>query len=84
MLVLKYKNEAHYKHIYIMKNNTFNSKLKVIALSLLIMAMTFLMYNDDSNFKYWIGVIIILISLLVINFDFFKISKNNKNTENQD
>lgn len=67
-----------------MKNNTFNSKLKVIALSLLIMAMTFLMYNDDSNFKYWIGVIIILISLLVINFDFFKISKNNKNTENQE
>lgn len=67
-----------------MKNNTFNKKLKIIALSLLIMAMTFLMYSDDSNFKYWIGVVIIFISLLVIIYDFFKLTKNNNIHENEE
>jgi len=47
------------------------------------MAMTFLMYNDDSNFKYWIGVIIILISLIIINFDYFKQTKSNNKQENE-
>jgi len=64
-----------------MKNNQFNNMIKIIALSLLIMAMTFLMYSDDSNFKYWIGVIIIFISLMIINYNFFKLSKNNNNNK---
>jgi hypothetical protein len=66
-----------------MKTNSFNNRLKIIGLSLLIMAMTFLMYNDDSNFKYWIGVIIILISLIIINFDYFKQTKSNNKQENE-
>lgn len=59
--------------------NSLGSRLKIIALSLLIMAMTILMYSNESDFKYWIGVIIIFITLLVINYEYFVLYKKNQN-----
>lgn len=58
--------------------NTLGSRLKITALSLLIMAMTFLMYSKESDFKYWIGVIIIFITLIIINYEYFTLYKKNK------
>lgn len=59
--------------------NTLGSRLKIIALSLLIMAMTLLMYNEISDFKYWIGVIIIFITLIIMNYEYFSFYKKDKN-----
>lgn len=58
--------------------NTLGSRLKIIALSFLIMAMTLLMYNEISDFKYWIGVIIIFVTLIIMNYDYFILYKKNK------
>ena len=58
--------------------NTLGSRLKITALSLLIMAMTILMYSNESDFKYWIGVIIIFITLIIINYEYFVLYKKNK------
>jgi hypothetical protein len=59
--------------------NSLGSRLKIIALSLLIMAMTMLMYNEISDFKYWIGVIIIFITLIIMNYEYIVLFKKNKN-----
>lgn len=58
--------------------NPFGSRSKIIALSLLVMAMTILMYNTLSDFKYWIGVSIILVALALINYEYFILFKKNK------
>ena len=59
-----------------MKTN-IGSKIKILALSLLILSMIIMMYNDQVNIKYWIAVSIIVISLAVINYDFYILLKNN-------
>jgi len=61
--------------------NPFGSRLKIFGLSLLIIAMTILMYDPDSttHFKYWIGVIIIVVSLILINYEYFIIYRKIKN-----
>ncbi len=59
--------------------NALGSRLKIIALSLLIMAMTLLMYNEISDFKYWIGSIIIFITLIIMNYEYFTLFRKNKN-----
>ncbi len=57
--------------------NPFGSRAKVLALSFLVMAMTVLMYNEISDFKYWIGVSIITISLILVNYEYFILYKKN-------
>ena len=37
-----------------------------------------MMYNDQVNIKYWIAITIIVISLGVINYDYFILYKNKK------
>ncbi|MCX6230458.1 MAG: hypothetical protein NTZ33_02835 [Bacteroidetes bacterium] len=56
--------------------NKFGSKLKIMALSLLIIAMLLFMHNENADYKYWIALVISIISLAVINYESFR--KNNK------
>jgi hypothetical protein len=56
--------------------NKFVGKLKIMALSLLIVAMLLFMHNENADYKYWIALVISIISIIVINLEFFK--KNNK------
>ena len=58
---------------------TIGSRIKVFALSLLILSMIIMMYNDQVNIKYWIAISIIVISLMIINYDYFRLYKNKKN-----
>ena len=60
-----------------MKTN-IGSRIRIIALSLLILSMIIMMYNDQVNIKYWIAITIIVISLGVINYDYFILYKNKK------
>jgi hypothetical protein len=62
--------------------NPFGSRSKVIALSLLIMAMILLMYNAISDFKYWIALTITTISLVIINYEHFLVSGKSKKDDN--
>ncbi|MFZ4414713.1 MAG: hypothetical protein ACOYOV_16635 [Bacteroidales bacterium] len=59
--------------------NPFGSKTKIIALSFLIIAMMLLLYNALSDFKYWIALAIIFISLVLINYEYFILYKKTKN-----
>lgn len=63
---------------------TIGSRLKVFALSLLILSMIIMMYNDQVNIKYWIAITIIVISLGVINYDYFILYKNKKKEQTKD
>ena len=58
-----------------MKTKT-GSRIRIIALSLLILSMIIMMYNDQVNIKYWIAITIIVISLMIINIDYFKLYKS--------
>ena len=60
-------------------------RLSIIGLSLLIISMALLMYNDyaSSHFKYWLAFIIIVISLIIINYDVFTMNRKSKNSDNQ-
>ena len=58
-----------------MKTN-IGSRIRIITLSLLILSMIIMMYNDQVNIKYWIAITIIVISLGVINYDYFILYKN--------
>ena len=58
--------------------NIVGSKLKIVALSLLVLAMIILMYNTLSDFKYWIAVIIITVSLGLINYEYFMLYNKTK------
>ena len=60
-----------------MKTN-IGSRIRIIALSLLILSMIIMMYNDQVNIKYWIAITIIVISLGVINYDYFILYNNKK------
>ncbi len=60
-----------------MKTN-IGSRIRIITLSLLILSMIIMMYNDQVNIKYWIAITIIVISLGVINYDYFILYKNKK------
>ncbi len=57
---------------------TIGSRFKVFALTLLIIAMLCIMYNPIADIKYWIAFIIIVISLGIINYDYFILYKNKK------
>ena len=64
--------------------NTFGSILKIIALSLLIMAMIIILYDYAlSDFKYWIAVCITFVSLVLINYDYFALYNKTKNSSKQ-
>ena len=60
-----------------MKTN-IGSRIRIITLSLLILSMIIMMYNDQVNIKYWIAITIIVISLGVINYDYFILYKSKK------
>ncbi|MEI6822026.1 MAG: hypothetical protein WCL51_08815 [Bacteroidota bacterium] len=66
-----------------MKTN-IGSRIRIIALSLLILSMIIMMYNDQVNIKYWIAITIIVISLGVINYDYFILYKNKKKEQTKD
>jgi hypothetical protein len=57
--------------------NPFGSRSKVVALSLLILAMIIIMYNAPSDIKYWIAVTITFVSLILINYEYFALYKKN-------
>ncbi|MFZ4740426.1 MAG: hypothetical protein ACOYLE_04625 [Bacteroidales bacterium] len=57
--------------------NPFGSRSKIVALSLLILAMIVMMYNAPSDIKYWIAVTITFISLILINYEYFVLYKRN-------
>ena len=61
--------------------NKFASKLKIIALSLLVFAMLLLMHDDGADYKYWIAVAISTVSLVLINYEYFLLYKKTKNIE---
>ncbi len=63
---------------------TIGSRVRIIALSLLILSMIIMMYNDQVNIKYWIAITIIVISLGVINYDYFILYKNKKKDQTKD
>ena len=66
-----------------MKTN-IGSRIRIITLSLLILSMIIMMYNDQVNIKYWIAITIIVISLGVINYDYFILYKNKKKEQTKD
>ena len=66
-----------------MKTN-IGSRIRIIALSLLILSMIIMMYNDQVNIKSWIAITIIVISLGVINYDYFILYKNKKKEQTKD
>ena len=66
-----------------MKTN-IGSRIRIIALSLLILSMIIMRYNDQVNIKYWIAITIIVISLGVINYDYFILYKNKKKEQTKD
>jgi hypothetical protein len=56
------------------------SRLKIVGLSLLIMAMTILLYDYAlSDFKYWISVCITFIALAIMNYEYFSLFNKTKN-----
>ena len=60
------------------------SRLKVFTMSLLILAMIIMMYNDQVDIKYWIAITIIVISLMIINYDYFILYKNRKKEQTKE
>ena len=63
---------------------TIGSRIKVFTMSLLILAMIIMMYNDQVDIKYWIAITIIVISLMIINYDYFILYKNKKKDQTKE
>ncbi|NVN95889.1 MAG: hypothetical protein HXX18_11455 [Bacteroidetes bacterium] len=59
--------------------NPFGSRSKIVALSLLILAMIIIMYNAPSDIKYWIASSITFVSLVLINYEYFILYNKTKN-----
>ena len=59
--------------------NPFGSRSKIVALSLLILAMIIIMYNAPSDIKYWIALSITFVSLVLINYEYFILYNKTKN-----